>query len=290
MESKIRFGPSGNQDIFYNENNKKSTQAPKWLHEKGLSAYEYSFGRGYTMGIETAKEIGENAKKYDILVSVHAPYYINFANESEEMVEKSYNYVLRGLKYVEWFNGQKICVHTASSGKLDREYALKLTRQRLEKCVLLAYDNFDMSNKYICPETMGKYQQIGNEYEIIDLCQIDKCLTPTFDFGHINCLRQGGIKSEDDYKRIFDYSIEKIGYERTKNCHIHFSKIEYGQKGEIRHLNLDNQNYGPYFEQLASVLIDYKLTPSIISESTTHMATDAMIMRDLYLQKQNQKN
>ena len=282
MENKIRFGPSGNSQIFYDEGNKKSTQAPAWLKSKGLSAYEYSFGRGYNMTEETAREIGKEALENDILVSVHAPYYINFANESEEMAEKSYDYVLRGLKYVEWFNGKKICVHLASQGKLERQVALELTKKRLQNLLAIVYDRFDMTNKYICPETMGKYQQIGNEYEIIDLCTMDKCLVPTFDFGHLNCLKQGGLVTLDDYRKIFDYAIEKLGHERVKNCHIHFSKIEFGHKGEIKHLNFDDSRFGPHFEQLAQVLKEYNLTPSIICESESHMAEDAMTMNRIY--------
>lgn len=282
MEKKIRFGPSGNSQIFYDEGNKKSTQAPAWLKQKGLSAYEYSFGRGYTMSEETAREIGQEALNNDILVSVHAPYYINFANESDEMVEKSYGYVLRGLQYVEWFSGQKIVVHLASQGKLDRQTALQLTKERVKNLITLVKQKFDMTNKYICPETMGKYQQIGNEYEIVDLCTIDDCLVPTFDFGHLNCLKQGGLNGVEDYKKIFDYAIEKLGYDRVKNCHIHFSKIEFGQKGEIRHLNFDDVRFGPHFEQLAQVLREYKLTPSVICESESHMAEDAMTMSKIY--------
>lgn len=284
MENRIRFGPSGNSQIFYEAGNKKSTEAPAWLKSVGLDAYEYSFGRGYTMNEPTAREIGIEAEKNDVLVSVHAPYYINFANESEEMVEKSYGYVLKGLQYVEWFKGKKICVHLASQGKLEREYALKLARERLTKLVEKAKEQFDMTKLLICPETMGKYQQIGNEYEIIDLCTIDACLVPTFDFGHLNCLKQGGLKTEEDYKKVFDYAIEKLGYERVKNCHIHFSKIEFGAKGELRHLNFDDdfKNYGPDFAPLAKVLAQLKLTPTVISESAGNMAQDAMAMRDMY--------
>ncbi|MGI5841819.1 MAG: TIM barrel protein [Christensenellales bacterium] len=282
MENKIRFGPSGNSQIFYEEGNKKSLEAPAWLKSKGLSAYEYSFGRGFTMSAETAQELGREAVKNDILVSVHAPYYINFANPSDEMAEKSYGYVLRGLEYVEWFQGQKICVHLATQGKMSREEALELTRKRLEILLEKAYDKFDMSRLLICPETMGKYSQIGNVKEIVDFCTLDKCLVPTFDFGHINCLMQGGLKTEDDFKQIWDYTIEKLGYERAKNAHVHFSKIEYSDKGEIKHLNFDDMFYGPEFAPLASVLHEYKLTPSIISESADNMAQDAMEMQRIY--------
>jgi deoxyribonuclease-4 len=278
----IRFGPAGNSKIFYDAGNKKSLDAPAWLKSIGLRAYEYSFGRGFTMGLETAKELGKQAVLHDVMVSVHAPYYINFANPSDEMAEKSYNYVLRGLEYLKAMGGKKICVHLASQGKAERQDAIALTKQRLEILMQKVRENFDMTGMYICPETMGKYTQIGNEYEIIDFCTVDECLVPTFDFGHLNCLKQGELKTEEDYQNIFDYAIEKLGYERVKNCHIHFSKIEFGLKGEIKHLNLDDTIYGPDFEPLARVLVKNKLTPTIITESATRMAEDALELKSIY--------
>ena len=127
----IRFGPSGNSKIFYDEGHKSSIEAPAWLKSKGLTAYEYSFGRGYNMTRETAVKLGEKAKENDILISAHAPFYINFANPSDEMAEKSFMYVLTGLKFLDWFNGEHIVVHLATQGKMERAEALELTKKRL---------------------------------------------------------------------------------------------------------------------------------------------------------------
>lgn len=279
---KVRFGPSGNSAIFYSDGNKSSLQAPKWCAEHGLKAYEYSFGRGFTMSMETANQLGINAQENDIALSVHAPYYINFANESDDMATKSYEYVRKGMEYLKAMNGKKYIVHLASCGKLERAKALDLTSKRLDNCLQIIYDNILGDFGYICPETMGKYMQIGTYQEIIDFCQKDKILIPTFDFGHINCVMQGGLKSKDDFKRVFDYSLNKLGYEKTKNCHIHFSKIEYTAKGEVKHLNLDDIVYGPEFEPLAYVLDEYKLTPTVICESKERMMEDAIKLKEIY--------
>ena len=280
--SQIRFGPSGNSQIFYDDGNKSSLQAPAWCASHGLSAYEYSFGRGFTMSMDTAKELGKNAQECDVAISVHAPYYINFANESDEMATKSYEYVRRGMEYLKAMNGKKYIVHLASCGKLDRQKALDLTSRRLDNCLQIIYDNNLADFGYICPETMGKYMQIGTFQEIIDFCKKDKILIPTFDFGHINCVMQGGLKTKDDFKKIFDYSINIIGYDKTKNCHIHFSKIEFTEKGEVKHLNLEDNVYGPNFEPLAYVLDEYKLTPTVICESKERMMEDAMKLKEIY--------
>lgn len=282
MENKLRFGPSGNSKIFYDAGYKHSVDAPKFCSELGLSAYEYSFGRGFTMSLETAKVLGQEAKKNNILLSMHAPYYINFANPSDEMAQKSFQYVKKGMEYIQASQGRDLVVHLASCGKLDRSQALLLTQKRLNECLKVIYDSNLANAGYICPETMGKYMQIGTYKEIIDFCATDKILIPTFDFGHINCIMQGDLKTEDDYKRIFDYSFEKLGEYKTKNCHIHFSKIEYSDKGEIKHLNLSDTQFGPEFEPLAHVISKYNLTPTVISESKEMMMEDALKLKEIY--------
>lgn len=282
MENKLRFGPSGNSEIFYKDGYKSSVDAPKWCRDNGLEAYEYSFGRGFTMSHDTAKILGENAKKHDILISLHAPYYVNLANESQEMVEKSFSYITKGLEYLKYVNGRDYVVHLASCGKLLRQDALNLTSKRLDEVLELVYSLNLNKNGFICPETMGKMAQIGTYKEIIDLCNKDKILVPTFDFGHINCIMQGNLKTIEDYKKIFDYSFEVLGEDKTKNCHIHFSKIEYTQKGEVKHLNLDDNVYGPDFEPLAKVIDKYKLTPTIICESKQRMMEDALLLSNIY--------
>ena len=279
---KIRFGPSGNSKIFYDEGNKQSVQAPRWCADHGLLAYEYSFGRGFTMGFDTAKELGQRAKDNDVAISLHAPYYINFANESDEMAKKSFEYVRKGMEYLREMSGKKYIVHLASCGKLNRQDALSLTNKRIDECLKIIYDEGLNAVGKICPETMGKYMQIGTYEEIVDFCKKDEILVPTYDFGHINCILQGGLKTQDDFKRIFDYSIDKLGFDKVKNCHIHFSKIEYTEKGEVKHLNLDDEFYGPEFYPLACVLRDYKLTPTIICESKERMMEDALALKEIY--------
>lgn len=278
----VRFGPSGNQQIFYDDGHKHSIEAPAYIKDKGLGAYEFSFGRGFTVKEETALKIGEQARINNILISVHAPYYINLANPSEEMIQKSFGYFERGLKLLECFGGRDFVVHIGSCGKLERSQAIELVKINLKRLlVILKEKNLLFNGKKICIETMGKPQQIGTYQEIIDLCTIDECLVPTFDFGHINALSGGKLKTYDDYKKILQLAVEKLG-DRAKNCHIHFSKIEYGDKGEIRHLNYDDNVYGPDFEPLAKVIKDMKLTPTIICESKDKMLTDSLILQQIY--------
>ena len=278
--NKVKFGPSGNSELFYQLGYKSSVEAPAWLRSLGLSAYEYSFGRGYNMSQEKAIEIGREASANEIEISVHAPYYINFANESEEMVEKSYNYVLTGLKMLRAMGGKHLVFHASSQGKLPRERALELTRERLKILAKKVYES-GYSDMMLCPETMGKPLQIGTFKEIVDLCTVDKIFVPTFDFGHIYSLSLGKFGSYEDYVEVFTYALEKLG-ERARFCHIHFSQIEYGQKGEVRHLNFGNGKFGPAFEPMLKAISDLGLFPTVICESHSNMATDALEMKQFF--------
>lgn len=278
----IKFGPAGNCKTFYDEGYKRTIEAPKWLSENNLDAYEYSFGKGFTLPDDTAVAIGNEMKKYNIAMSIHAPYYVNFATPTDEMAEKSYNYVLESLRKLRLIGGNRLVVHPASQGKMTREEAVDLCKKRLtilrDKIVDAGY-----SDMYICLETMGKSAQIGTYEEILEFCQIYDKYIPTFDFGHINALTQGTLKTYDDYKKIIDASIKAIGFERTQMAHIHFSKIEYSAKGEVKHLTLEDEIYGPEFEPLARVLKDYNLNCTIICESKEYMGRDAKILKDIYL-------
>lgn len=274
----LRIGPSGNSKSFYESGHKHTVEAPAWLASLGLTAYEYSFGRGITLGEKTAIEIGNEAKKYDIAMSVHAPYYINFANPSKDMIEKSIGYLLNSARYVKLLNGNRIIFHTATCGKMERSEALNTSERNLEKFLMRIENNSDFNDCIFCPETMGKMQQIGTVEEIVGFCKLSNKLIPCFDFGHINSYSQGGIKCKDDYKRIIDYAIDALG-EKARKLHIHFSKIMYGASGEIKHLTLEDNIYGPEYEYLAEIIDEYGLQPTIICESKEIMADDALKMK-----------
>ena len=278
----INFGPSGFCSDF-SLVNKKSEQMPQWLTSHGLSAYEISFTNGITMGDAKCELLGTLFAENNISVSVHAPYYINFANQNPEMIEKSIGYVINSLKKMKLLKATRLVFHPGSLMKQTREQAhaaimsnLKMLMQRIDE------ENFDFEF-YICPETMGKHGQCGTVAEVADMCTIDTRIIPTLDFGHINSFGLGSLKTEADYKKVFDILKAYLG-DRFNNVHIHFSKIEYGAKGEIRHLTFDTDenDFGPDFEPLAKVLKELNVSGNIISESDGKQTAEAVIMQNLY--------
>lgn len=277
----IKFGPSGNCESFYAEGYKHTEQAAKFVKERGLQCFEYSFGRGVRMTEEKAISIGEAFAEQGVEISVHAPYFINFANLDDEMAAKSYGYVLDSAKYAKLMGGKRVVFHPAAQGKLFREEAVTLTEDRLKVLRDYLYMN-DMQDMYICPETMGKSAQIGTIEEIVRFCKIDPVYVPCVDFGHVNAREQGSLQTENDYLERLQYMIAELGYERMKNFHVHFSKIMYGAKGEIKHLTFEDTVYGPDFAPLARALKKLDLYPYIVSESDGTQAEDAQEMQRIY--------
>ena len=277
----IKFGPSGNSASFYAAGYEHTEEAAGYVKEMGLNCFEYSFGRGVRMTEAKARSIGQAFAAQDVEISVHAPYFINFANPDDEMAAKSYGYVLDSAKMVRLMGGKRIVFHPAAQGKDSRETAVSRAEDRLKILRDYIYLN-GLEGLMFCPETMGKLAQIGTPEEIVRFCKIDRVFTPCVDFGHVNAREQGSLKAAADYRRLLEYMIGELGYERMKHFHVHFSKIMYGAKGEIKHLTFSDAVYGPEFEPLAEVLHALALEPYIVSESDGTQAEDARAMKRMY--------
>lgn len=282
--SKIRplFGPSGHAESFAAEGHTATLDMPAWLSARGLDIFEYSFGRGVHISSKAAEQIGEESAKFGIEMSVHAPYFINFASPEPEKAENSVRYILSSLKILRCFGGERCVFHAGAQGGAPREEAFARTKDMFSRC-LEAVAEEDYDDLLLCPETMGKGGQIGTVEEVVELCNLAPNVYPCVDFGHINALWGGALKTAADFEDVVKRFLDGIGEEKTRNMQVHFSKIQYGAKGEIRHLTFSDEIYGPRFEPLAEVIVKYGLTPHILSESAGTQAEDAAEMRDIWL-------
>lgn len=276
-----KFGPAGNSDSFKTMGYKHSLQVPEYIVKMGLDCFEYQCGRGVNIGLDKAKLLGEVAKEKGITLSLHAPYYISMSSVEEEKRLNSINYILASARAVNAMGGDRIVVHTGSCGKITRERALELAIDTM-KLSLKALDEEGLSHIHICPETMGKVNQLGTLEEVIALCKIDERLIPCIDFGHLNARDLGILKTKEDFEQIFIKIRDSLGSDRLKNFHSHFSKIEYSQGGEKRHLTFDDTVFGPDFEPVMDLTVKYGCSPTFICESAGTQAEDAKQMKDYY--------
>ena len=279
---KAKFGPAGNSESFSKMGYKSSLDVPEYVEKMGLDAFEYQCGRGVNIGSEKAELLGNKAAAKGIELSLHAPYYISMSSTEKEKREKSVDYILQSARAVNAMGGNRIVVHTGSCGKISREEALDLAIDTM-KLALSALDNEGLSHIRICPETMGKVNQLGTLDEVLELCLLDERLLPCIDFGHLNARDRGILKETEDFENVFTSIENKLGLSRLKEFHSHFSKIEYSAGGEVRHLTFEDQIYGPNFEPVLELCAKKNLAPTFICESAGTQAEDAKQMKDYYL-------
>ncbi|MDE6149936.1 MAG: TIM barrel protein, partial [Ruminococcus sp.] len=262
-----KFGPAGNSEIF-SAKYKSSTDAPVFLKEMGLDHYEYQCGRGVKVTDKTASALREKAEQNEISLSLHAPYFISLSSVEPEKRDNSINYILQSCDAASRIGAERIVIHSGSCAKISREEALELAKDTLLRARKTAVEQ-GFENIVFCPETMGKVNQLGNLTEVLELCRLDDSFIPCIDFGHLNAREFGYIKGKAEYEKMLDEVENKIGSDRLKVFHSHFSKIMFTNPGgEKKHLTFDdNQGFGPDYEPLMEIVAKKNLSPTFVCES-----------------------
>lgn len=276
-----KFGPAGNSDSFAAMKYKSSLDVPEYIVKMGLDAYEYQCGRGVNIGEDKARELGKLAAEKGVSLSLHAPYYISLASAEEAKLDNSINYILQSARAADWMGATHVVVHPGGKGKFERSDAVALALKTFERAIK-ALDDEGLGHIILCPETMGKINQLGDLDEIMQFCRIDERVLPCIDFGHLNSRTHGGLKTKDDFAKLLDTVENAIGNERMKKFHAHFSKIEYSDGGEVRHLTFEDTMYGPDFRYLAELMVERDCSPTIICESAGTQAEDSQAMKQIY--------
>ena len=241
----------------------------------GLTAFEYQCGRGVRLAHDKAQALGKAAAAQGIALSVHAPYYISMSGLDDEKRLHSVDYLLQSCALVKALGGRRVVFHPGSCGKQSREAALEKALDTMRRAVA-ACDEAGYGDCILCPETMGKVNQLGTVDEVLALCAVDARITPCIDFGHIYA-RSSGTELTDtaSYAALLDKLGDALGDDRAVHFHAHFSRIAYTAGGEKCHLTFADTAYGPPHAPLLQLLKQRKLAPTIICESAGTQAEDA---------------
>ena len=277
-----QFGPAGNAESF-SKVHKSSLAAPAWIAQQGLDCYEYQCGKGVHVGEDTARKLGEKAREAGIALSVHAPYCINLANPDPESRAKTTNYVLESCFVAQVMGAERIVIHSGALMKRSRQEALDIAKETLKQ-VLEACDRQGYGNITLCPETMGKINQLGDLDEVLTLCTLDERLIPCIDFGHLYARSLGELEGEQACREMLDKVERVLGEERASRFHSHFSRIEFTPNGgEKRHRTFaDHGGFGPDWTPLAREVARRGWSPTFICESAGTQAEDAVEMKRIY--------
>ena len=274
------FGPAGNAENFPY---KSSADAPKWLKEIGLDCYEYQCGKGVRVGEAAARKVGLAAVEHGISLSLHAPYFINLANPDPEALQKTIGYITGACLVADWMGARRVVIHSGALMKRTRREAQDIALRSLKE-VIAACDGAGFSHITLCPETMGKINQLGDLDEVLELCAVDERLLPCVDFGHLYARSLGADDGAEAMERMLSRMEEALGAERASRFHSHFSHIEFTPNGgeKCHRTFADDGGYGPDWTPLAQAVARRGWSPTFICESAGTQAGDALEMKRIY--------
>lgn len=274
MNDTPKFGTAGLSDS-YAAKGFDPQKIAAYTASFGLTAFEYQCGRGVRLAHDKAQALGKAAATQGITLSVHAPYYISMSGLDDEKRLHSVDYLLQSCALVKALGGRRVVFHPGSCGKQSREAALEKALDTMRRAVA-ACDEAGYGDCILCPETMGKINQLGTVDEVLALCAVDARITPCIDFGHIYA-RSGGTELTDtaSYAALLDKLGDALGDDRAVHFHAHFSRIAYTAGGEKCHLTFADTDYGPPHAPLLQLLKQRKLAPTVICESAGTQAEDA---------------
>ncbi|MEA3248697.1 MAG: TIM barrel protein [Nanoarchaeota archaeon] len=221
--STIKFGPAGLGPV------KEAISNLENLHHIGLKACEIAFTHGtYIKNKKDALAIGKVAKELEISLSIHAPYYINLNSKETEKIEASKKRILKCCEIGHWLGAKRVVLHPGFySGMKSEEASIKIKEGIVEMMMIIKENKWDTK---LCPEIMGKINVFGSIDEIADLVKDTSCGF-CIDFAHI--LARYKEHKFDEVKKAFP----------QKKWHVHFSGIEYNEKGERHHKPTDNKEW-----------------------------------------------
>ena len=272
----VIFGPSGSCNEVTTNKMKRREQA-SFLSGLELEAYEYPFTYGVNMADGTKEELIKEFGNFKM--SVHAPYYINFASNDEEKIQKTFGYLMDSVLKAREIGADRVIFHPGSLTGQTREVALENTLNNLKRFIALM-DEKDIHDVYICPETMGKHGQVGTWEEVAKMCELDERIIPCIDFGHINAFTLGELKDITKFNEILNKFVNELN---KKEIHIHFSRIEFTPKGEKKHLTLDDESeFGPDYKLMVDAIRGFNANFRVISESQGTQSRDANKMLNYY--------
>jgi deoxyribonuclease-4 len=249
MTEHTRFGPAGVPPMF-RLMGAKMPDVPKLLHEEGLDAFEYQavqWGQKPQMKQADAENLGAEARKNDVRLSMHGSYFVNLSGK-KDVVEASKRRLIACATAADWMGAYVMVFHTGFYGRFEKDFAFKTCLDALKE-VSAEMRSLGLRVK-LGPETMGRKFQVGTIDEILTICQEVEGTQLVIDWGHLHALHQGTLKKTEDFRAI----AEKVEQKLTA-------------QGEKRHHTLDEEKYGPDFRMLAEVIADFQLHPTMICES-----------------------
>lgn len=280
--NRVRIGTAG---IPISAKPRTSKAAVKKLAELGLECMEIEFVRGVRMGEKSAQELRAESEQHHIELTVHAPYYINLNSSESDKVAASKERILQAAR-VGWVAGAKsVTFHAAYYHDTDHEQVFEKVKRELWE---IRRELDDEGNQiHLRPETTGSPTQFGTVEEIVRLAAEIPGVYPCIDFSHLHARSIGAYNTYDEISRVLEFVQSELGRSALDQMHMHLSGIEYGPKGEKKHLILPESDMN--YQAVLQALVDHDVGGWLICESP-NLEEDALLLKREYDQiVQNRK-
>jgi deoxyribonuclease-4 len=265
---KIRFGPAG---IPLSCKGRTLKDGIRDVANLDLNAMEIQLIRAVGSNISNLKEIGEVAEELDVSLSVHAPYYMDFAGNKETIERSIENLKWSGILANE-MKAEIVNTHVALYGNNSKKGAL----EKVVENIRLVRDWYKKQNlkPLIGLETSGHQKVFGSVDEINAVVKRVSKTVPVVNFAHIHAREYGSLKKKEDFQEIFD-KIQKITKSKTFYCH--FSGVEHdnGNKKRCTPIKKGDMRFDP----LADCILDNDDYNIIIISGSPLLEHDAMYMK-----------
>ena len=257
-----------------------------WLKGMKLNAYEVQCTFGFKMS-DKNKEMVLQAQNDGFYISIHGPYYINLGSVNDTVVARSIDILKQGIELAKSINCNRIIFHPGG-GHENTEQGRKEAIKRIIDHLNAIASEIDMGEVRFYPEIGGKTANLGSLDEIIEICNGCEYAYPCIDIAHLHAREFGSITS----KHILKAKLEHLSQElpnKFKDVHFHAYTINYGDKGEIKHLvhgeNMPDGSEGlPNLDWFVELLHEMSIEPWVISEAHDSQELGAKYMRDKYFE------
>ncbi len=274
-EGELRFGTAGTP---HSASPRDPLGAVRRIHELGLGCLELEFVYGVRMRREMAEQVGALARELDIALTVHAPYYINLLSREPEKLRASRARILSSARVGGAAGASAVAFHPGFYKDFSAREAYNLIRRELGELATALRDEGCAARLH--PETTGKKSQFGSLEELLRLSVEVEGLSPCVDFAHLHARASGGLKAYEDFCMVLELIKGRLGEGALRNMHIHVAGIQYGPRGERRHLNLAESDMN--YRELLRALYDFNVSGVIICESP-NLEEDALLMQEYFL-------
>ncbi|MBE5741298.1 MAG: hypothetical protein E7351_02055 [Clostridiales bacterium] len=256
-----------------------------WLRNLGLNAYEIQCVYGFKIS-DANKAVILKEQANDMHFSIHAPYYINLGSQNAPVVARSKENMKQGIELAKSIGVNRIVFHPGG-GHNNTIEGRKFAIRQLIDAVNEFTSEIDMGEVRLYPEIGGKTANLGSLDEIIEICKECKYCYPCIDIAHLHAREFGSITSKEILKEKLE-RIKSALPEKFKYIHFHAYTINYGDKGEVKHLmhgeNMPDGSEGrPNLDEFVELLHEMNINPWVISEASDTQEIGAKYMRDLYI-------